>query len=70
MRPDEETQNIHDIIGFWSEIKLQIIREYLPAYSTILSGQKSPTLYHLYVDAFWAYPGFVDRLILGQATTA
>ena len=37
-------------IGPWSEIKLQIIREYAAAYSRILSSQAS--LDHVYIDAF------------------
>ncbi|MGH9850963.1 MAG: hypothetical protein ACREBD_14090, partial [Blastocatellia bacterium] len=41
-----------DQIGYWSEVKLDIIKEYAAAYSRILSAQKNPTLYHLYVDAF------------------
>lgn len=39
-----------DEIGFWSEVKLEIIREYAVAYSTILSRQ--PSLEHFYIDAF------------------
>ena len=42
----------YDEIGYWSEIKLDIVREYAGTYSRILSAQKSPTLYHLYIDAF------------------
>ncbi len=41
-----------DEIGYWSEVKLDIIREYAAAYSRILSAQTSPSLYHIYVDAF------------------
>jgi three-Cys-motif partner protein len=41
-----------DKIGVWSEIKLDIIREYAKAYSTILAAQGSPPLYHVYIDAF------------------
>ena len=41
-----------DEIGYWSEVKLDIVREYAVAYSKILSVQKSPTLYHIYIDAF------------------
>jgi three-Cys-motif partner protein len=41
-----------DEIGYWSEIKLDIIKEYAAAYSKILSAQKQPTLYHVYIDAF------------------
>ena len=43
----------YDIIGFWSEIKLSIIKEYASAYSSIVS---SKGFYHIYVDAF-AGPG-------------
>jgi len=41
-----------DQIGYWSEIKLAILREYAGAYSRILAAQKSPSLSHVYVDAF------------------
>ena len=41
-----------DEIGYWSEIKLDIIREYAHAYSTILAAQKTPRFQHVYVDAF------------------
>jgi three-Cys-motif partner protein len=43
----------YDQIGIWSEVKLDIVREYAVAYSTILSKQR---LRHIYVDAF-AGPG-------------
>ena len=43
--------DLHDVIGFWSEIKLEIIRKYLPAYTTILSKQNARFKF-LYVDAF------------------
>lgn len=32
------TASLFDEIGYWSEIKLDIIREYAQAYSTILSA--------------------------------
>jgi len=41
-----------DEIGYWSEIKLEIVKEYARAYSTILTAQKSPSLHHVYIDAF------------------
>jgi three-Cys-motif partner protein len=41
-----------DEIGYWSEIKLEIIREYAKAYSTILSAQDRPRFHHVYIDAF------------------
>jgi len=45
---------LFDQIGNWSEIKLEIIRKYAAAYSTILSKQRG--LHHVYIDAF-AGPG-------------
>lgn len=42
----------YDEIGYWSEIKLEIIEKYAAAYSTILTNQKYPALYHVYIDAF------------------
>jgi three-Cys-motif partner protein len=39
-------------IGYWSEIKLDIIRDYAAAYSQILSAQKKPALRHVYIDGF------------------
>ena len=41
-----------DEIGYWSEIKLEIVKEYARAYSTILTAQKNPSLHHIYIDAF------------------
>jgi three-Cys-motif partner protein len=41
-----------DKIGYWSEVKLDIIKDYAFAYSTILAAQKKPKLYHIYIDAF------------------
>ncbi len=47
-----EMSLLFDAIGYWSEIKLEIIREYALQYSIILAGQKNPELYHVYIDAF------------------
>jgi three-Cys-motif partner protein len=41
-----------DEIGYWSELKLEIVKKYAAAYSTILSAQKSPPLKHSYIDGF------------------
>ncbi len=38
-----------DEIGIWSEIKLEIIKKYASAYSTILSKK---SLHHVYIDGF------------------
>jgi three-Cys-motif partner protein len=39
-----------DEVGYWTELKLEILKDYCAAYSKILSAQ--PTLSHVYVDAF------------------
>ncbi len=42
-----------DEIGYWTEVKLDIIRKYAAAYSTIMRAQaKKWGAYHIYVDAF------------------
>jgi three-Cys-motif partner protein len=41
-----------DEIGYWSEIKLDILKEYAHAYSTILSSRGQARFHHVYVDAF------------------
>jgi len=41
-----------DEIGYWSEVKLDIVRDYAREYSKILSAQRSPELEHVYIDAF------------------
>jgi three-Cys-motif partner protein len=41
-----------DEIGYWSEIKLEILKNYARAYSTILSARENPSFYHIYIDAF------------------
>lgn len=44
--------NSFDVIGPWSEIKLDIVRLYAQAYSRILAATRDPHLYHIYVDGF------------------
>ena len=39
-----------DEIGYWSEVKLDIVKEYAKAYSTIINAQ--PNIQHIYIDAF------------------
>lgn len=41
-----------DEIGDWSEIKLEILKKYAAAYSTIFSAQAKTPLFHVYIDAF------------------
>lgn len=40
-----------DTIGYWSEVKLDIVKEYAAAYSKIMTAQKVP-FRHFYIDAF------------------
>jgi three-Cys-motif partner protein len=40
----------YDIINYWSEVKLDILRKYAQAYSTIIAKQER--IRHLYIDAF------------------
>ena len=63
----------YDQIGYWSEIKLDIIREYASTYSTILSKQ-SHIRRHVYIDAFAGYGIHVSRntgqFVAGSPTNA
>jgi three-Cys-motif partner protein len=43
---------VFDEVHYWTEVKLDIVREYASAYSTILAAQARPRLHHVYVDAF------------------
>jgi len=50
----------YDEIGVWSEVKLDIIKEYAAAYTRIMHAQQRdrvPSLYWIYVDAY-AGPGY------------
>jgi three-Cys-motif partner protein len=42
----------YDEISYWSELKLDIIKEYAAAYSKILAAQTKPKLHHVYIDGF------------------
>lgn len=41
-----------DEIGPWSEVKLEILKRYAVEYSKILSNQRDPSFFHVYIDAF------------------
>jgi len=41
-----------DKIGYWSEIKLDIVKQYATKYSMIFRGKKQEPLSHVYIDAF------------------
>lgn len=54
-----------DEIGYWSEVKLDIIRDYAKEYSKILTAQKAPRLHHVYIDGF-AGSGFHQSKRTGE----
>jgi three-Cys-motif partner protein len=41
-----------DEIGTWSELKLDILKQYAKQYSTILSAERRQTLHPIYIDGF------------------
>ena len=41
-----------DKIGYWSEIKLDIVKNYAAPYSKILASHRNPSFFHVYIDAF------------------
>ena len=63
-----------DEIGPWSEVKLDILKRYAVEYSKILSKQKNPSFFHVYIDAF-AGTGFhlskkTGEMVLGSPLNA
>lgn len=48
----------YDVIGPWSEVKLDILRDYASAYSRILTAKG---FYHLYIDAYAAGGEHISR---------
>lgn len=46
-----ETED-YDVVDYWSEVKLDIVRKYLAAYSTIMNAQKWPPFSYVYIDGF------------------
>lgn len=46
------TPFVFDTVGYWSEVKLDIVRDYAAAYSRILSAQTAPRFCHVYIDGF------------------
>jgi three-Cys-motif partner protein len=63
-----------DEIGRWSEVKLDILKRYAVEYSKILSNQKNPSFFHVYIDAF-AGTGFhlsrtSGEMVLGSPLNA
>jgi len=48
-------------IGYWTEIKLEIIRDYASASSRIMAARRQPRLRHLYIDGFSGAGAHVSR---------
>lgn len=51
----------YDEIGYWSEIKLDIVKEYAQAYSRIMNAQQSIRK-HIYIDAFAGVGHHISRV--------
>jgi three-Cys-motif partner protein len=41
-----------DEIGYWSEVKLDVLKQYAKQYSTILNSQRKIPLHPIYIDGF------------------
>jgi three-Cys-motif partner protein len=51
----------YDEIGIWSEVKLDIIKEYASAYTTIMAKRQNPSFIYIYIDAFAGAGQHVSR---------
>jgi three-Cys-motif partner protein len=72
-KPGAVPETKHDEIGFWSEIKLDILKRYWPEYTKIVKKQ-SWNFHTLYVDAFAGSGKHVSRssgeLVMGSPARA
>jgi len=63
----------YDEIGYWSEVKLDIVKKYAGAYSTIMSAQSAIRKY-IYIDAFAGAGRHISRrtgeFVLGSPLNA
>jgi len=50
----------YDVVDYWSEVKLDIVKEYLKAYSTIMAARTNPSFSYVYIDGF-SGPGVCIR---------
>ncbi len=57
---------VFDEIGYWSEIKLEIIEKYALAYSTVFSSPNYRYLHHVYIDAFAGSGTHISKTTKGQ----
>jgi len=51
MRKNVDMDEKLDVVGYWTELKLNIIKEYAKAYANIMRKQ-SPIQHYAYIDAF------------------
>jgi len=51
----------YDVVGYWSEVKLDIIKDYAASYTTIMSAQRDPSFTYIYIDAFAGAGQHVSR---------
>ena len=56
---------VFDEIGYWSEIKLDIVGKYALQYSIILASRKNPEFHHVYIDAFAGSGMHISRTTRG-----
>jgi three-Cys-motif partner protein len=57
---------VFDEIGYWSEIKLDIVEKYALQYSKILASRKNPEFHHVYIDAFAGSGKHISRTTGGS----
>jgi three-Cys-motif partner protein len=55
-----------DEIGYWSELKLEIVEKYGSAYTTAFAGRKGKALKKYYIDAFSGGGIHVSKRTRGQ----
>ncbi len=67
-------QELYEAIGPWTEVKHEIVRKYVKAYSTVLRKQQRPPFHHVYVDAFAGAGRYLSKrtglLVPGSAEIA
>lgn len=42
----------YDVVDYWSEVKLDIVKKYLAAYTTIMNSRTKPSFSYVYIDGF------------------
>lgn len=50
----------YDVVDYWSEVKLDIVKDYLAQYSKIMNVQTNPSFSYVYIDGF-SGPGVCMR---------